>query len=55
LSGLAARAGRQYPAEWLPALRENAADWLHTLEQDPAGVDSLTLAAGCRRRPRRWN
>jgi HD-GYP domain-containing protein (c-di-GMP phosphodiesterase class II)/DNA-binding CsgD family transcriptional regulator len=45
LSGLAARAGRQYPAEWLPAFRENAADWLHTLEQDPAGVDSLTLAA----------
>jgi len=45
LAGLAARAGRQYPADWLPALRQNAADWLHTLEQDPAGVDSLAFAA----------
>lgn len=45
LAGLAARAGRHYPAEWLPVLRERAADWLHTLERDPASsADALALA-----------
>jgi len=44
LTGLAARAGRHYPAEWLPILRQNAADWLHTLEQDPARIDTPGLA-----------
>ncbi len=44
LAGLAARAGLQYPAEWLPTIRGHAAGWLHTLENDPADVDSLALA-----------
>jgi response regulator RpfG family c-di-GMP phosphodiesterase/DNA-binding CsgD family transcriptional regulator len=44
LTGLAARAGRHFPTEWLPALRENAADWLHTLERDPARADAPALA-----------
>lgn len=44
LTGLAARAGRHFPAQWLPILRENAADWLHTLEREPARADALGLA-----------
>ena len=40
LTGLAARAGRHYPVEWLSTLRENAADWLHTLEQEPGCIDA---------------
>jgi HD-GYP domain-containing protein (c-di-GMP phosphodiesterase class II)/DNA-binding CsgD family transcriptional regulator len=39
LAGLAARAGRHYPAPWLATLREHAADWLHTLEKNPTNVD----------------
>jgi response regulator RpfG family c-di-GMP phosphodiesterase/DNA-binding CsgD family transcriptional regulator len=44
LTGLAGRAGRHFPAEWMPALRANAADWLHTLEREPACVDALAPA-----------
>jgi HD-GYP domain-containing protein (c-di-GMP phosphodiesterase class II)/DNA-binding CsgD family transcriptional regulator len=40
LQGLAAHAGQTYPAPWLATLREHAADWLHTLEQDPACIDT---------------
>lgn len=40
LAGLAARAGRHYPAAWLPVLRQHAADWLHTLESEPACIDA---------------
>ncbi|NKI93536.1 HD domain-containing phosphohydrolase [Rhizobacter sp. SG703] len=47
LSYLAARAGAAYPAEVVDAVSRHAVDWLHTLEQDPACVDTApAMAAG---------
>ncbi len=45
LANLAARAGCHYPAAWLPVLRRHAADWLHTLERDPACIDASPAPA----------
>ncbi|KQU80682.1 MULTISPECIES: HD domain-containing phosphohydrolase [unclassified Rhizobacter] len=43
LSYLASRAAAAYPAELVEAVRRHAVDWLHTLEQDPACVDTAPV------------
>jgi HD-GYP domain-containing protein (c-di-GMP phosphodiesterase class II)/DNA-binding CsgD family transcriptional regulator len=43
LSYLASRADAAYPAEVVEAVRRHAVDWLHTLEQDPACVDTAPV------------
>lgn len=43
LGYLASRGGSAYPVELVEAVRRHAVDWLHTLEQDPACVDTAPL------------